>query len=67
MVALDTEYLRFHAPVPLVARARAAQLRVAPGRPVPRLSAVLRRALAIGLDAIEAAPVDDGAGPQVRS
>jgi hypothetical protein len=62
-----SESLRFSAPRPLVARARAAQLRVAPGQRVPRLAAVLRHALAIGLDALEAAPVDVASAPQVRA
>jgi hypothetical protein len=67
MVTSDTEYLRFRAPTPLADRARAEQLRVPPGRRVPRLAAVLRAALDVGLDVLASRPVDVTSAPVERA
>lgn len=60
--------IKFRGPAALVARARGVQRRGRPGDPVPRLAAVLRDALAAGLDVLERAPVEGlGAEGEVRA
>jgi hypothetical protein len=67
MVTTTPEFLKFRAPSPLVARARAEQLRVSPGRRVPKLAAVLRAALDVGLDVLASRPVDVTSAPVERA